>query len=75
MIGDSKDFNEREYREALSVLEDDNVITLNGHASAPTIRFVNAWEKRTEDKRNYKSKSERIWALNVYKSVYVFIFL
>ena len=41
-IGDCKDFNEREYREALSVLEDDNVITLNGHASAPTIRFVNA---------------------------------
>ena len=42
LIGDSKDFNEKEYREALGVLEDDNIITLNGHASAPTIRFVSS---------------------------------
>jgi len=39
-IGGQKDFQEKEYREALGVLEDENVITLNGHISAPTIRFV-----------------------------------
>jgi hypothetical protein len=34
------EFNEREFREALNVLEDDNFITLNGHSSAPYVRLV-----------------------------------
>jgi len=35
-----QEVNEKEFREALRVLEDDNIITLNGHQSHPTIRFV-----------------------------------
>jgi len=34
--------NEKEFREALNVLEDDGQIQLNGHTSAPTIRFANS---------------------------------
>jgi hypothetical protein len=40
VIPNVAEFNEKEYREALSVLEDDNIIALNGHSSAPTIRFA-----------------------------------
>ena len=35
-----QEINEKEFRETLRVLEDDDVITLNGHQSHPTIRFV-----------------------------------
>jgi len=31
---------ETEYRDALRVLEEDNVISMFGHSRAPTIRFV-----------------------------------
>ena len=34
---------EREFREALRILEDDDVISVIGHSSAPTIRFNKAW--------------------------------
>ena len=34
-----EEVTEKEYREALAHLEDDNVISLIGHTSAPTIRF------------------------------------
>jgi hypothetical protein len=30
---------EREFREALRILEDDDVISVIGHSAAPTIRF------------------------------------
>ncbi len=39
-----KSLNEKEFREALNVLEDDGQIQLNGHTSAPTIRFANSSE-------------------------------
>jgi hypothetical protein len=32
--------SEKEYREALRHLEDDGVLNLIGHASAPSIRFL-----------------------------------
>jgi len=32
--------SEKEFREALNLLEDDGVINLIGHNSAPTIRFI-----------------------------------
>jgi DNA replication licensing factor MCM4 len=39
--GDELDleFSEKEYREALKVLEDEDVVSLIGHTSAPVIRF------------------------------------
>ena len=36
------EMTEKEFRDALRVLEDDNVITLNGHSSHPVIRFNTA---------------------------------
>lgn len=33
------EFSEKEYREALKVLEDEDVVSLIGHTSAPVIRF------------------------------------
>jgi len=42
MLGGHREFNEKEFREALHVMEDENVISLNGHSLAPVIRFVSA---------------------------------
>jgi len=39
-INKDQPVNEKEFREALNVLEDDNVIALTGHSSSPTIRFI-----------------------------------
>ena len=38
---ESNTFTEKEFRDALNVLEDDGVIALIGHTSEPTIRFNN----------------------------------
>ena len=35
-----QEVNETEYRDALRVLEEENVISMFGHSRAPTIRFV-----------------------------------
>jgi len=37
---ENKQVSEKEFREALNHLEDDGVINLIGHNSAPTIRFI-----------------------------------
>ena len=37
---DEKTILEKEYREALNVLEDDGHVQLIGHSSCPVIRFV-----------------------------------
>lgn len=34
-----RDFTEKEYREALKILEDEDIVSLIGHTSAPVIRF------------------------------------
>ena len=34
-----REFSEKEYREALKVLEDEDIVSLIGHTSAPVIRF------------------------------------
>jgi hypothetical protein len=34
-----REFTEKEYREALKILEDEDVVSLIGHTSAPVIRF------------------------------------
>ena len=39
-INKDQPVTEKEFREALNVLEDDNVIALTGHSSSPTIRFI-----------------------------------
>ena len=42
LIGnENSTFTEKEFRDALNVLEDEGAITLIGHTSAPTIRFNN----------------------------------
>lgn len=39
-LGNVTSVTETEFREALNTLENDSVVNLIGHASAPTIRFI-----------------------------------
>lgn len=40
-IGDQKEIKEAAFRDALMLLEEENIISLVGHKRQPTIRFIN----------------------------------